>query len=369
MTPLPLAWSIDSVGAHTAFGPQWERTWSGLLAGDSPPITRYEGLGVTPPTPVIAAAQVDRTSSESAISHLARSVLAQLSLDEDAPLYLATNHGDSDRIIQLARDGTRSMTEQADKEALAKTARPLAPSGPLVQSACASGLVALILACLHARRSVGTAGVLAVDTLSDLECIGFRAARALSETRAKPFSADRNGLTIGEGAAGVTIQWGAPSGRMRPSIIGFGLSCDAHHPTSPEPEGRQIELAWRKALAMAGVLADDVSAVILHGTGTQANDEVETRVYNRIWKRSRPPTCSLKGSIGHAMGPAGLLNLLAAVGTLRDGLLPPTLAHEEAHALLPIAFEKPQKLERRGPILVAASGFGGQNAAVVVANV
>ncbi len=372
-------WTIDAIGAETVYGSGWSVAWTNLLQAGALALSEYSGLGVMRPQLVIEVKHLSRaTDAENGYQGMARrlavSALNQLTPSTNDLLYLATNHGETDSLIPVAqmlrdKESSAKLIEASTSGLFSRTILGTAGNGSVVQSACASGLVALTFGALQARREGRSIAVVAADSLSDIECIGFSVAKAVSTERCQPFHVESTGLTIGEGAAGLKCTW-RDAGDMpqdTPAILGFGLSCDAYHSTSPEPEGREIERAWRSAMTMAGVTPADIGAIVLHGTGTASNDSVEAVVYRRIWGDQGPAPCSIKSFVGHTMGAAGLLNVLVARESLKTGLLPPTLIDgDERETLLPVGIGKPIEIDPTLNCLAVASGFGGQNAAVVV---
>lgn len=378
------AWTIDACGSETVYGSGWAVTWEALLRAREMPLTKHDGLGLMAAQDVIKVSHIDRDleikkQPVGMAGRLALSVLEQLEGSTRRLLYIASNHGESDLIVALARalserkatdsNLIRELLQLNTQDALATALRAFETCGASVQSACSSGLVALVLGAMRGRREGCGVTVVASDALSDIECIGFSVARATSSTRCCPFAEGSDGLTIGEGAAGVNISWHKAESLLNgnPVILGFGLSCDAFHSTSPEESGEMLERAWRSAIRMSGLEPQDIAAVVLHGTGTPANDSVETKVYRRIWSDSEPPVCSIKNFVGHTMGASGLLNLLVARSFLETGLLPPTLKElVGSKPVLPIGIGEPICVTTPSACLVVGSGFGGQNVAIVV---
>jgi 3-oxoacyl-(acyl-carrier-protein) synthase len=145
------------------------------------------------------------------------------------------------------------------------------------------------------------------------------------------------------------------------------MSCDAGHPTDPDPSGVWLERAIRDALARANLAPPGIAGVVAHGTGTRKNDSVEAEVYRRVFDDMVPPVTSVKGTLGHIMGAAGLLNIAVAVEAVRDGRLPPTAGKGDPIAGLDIVFDAGgRNLPKKGPVLTVACGFGGNNVALIV---
>lgn len=169
-------------------------------------------------------------------------------------------------------------------------------------------------------------------------------------------------MLVSEGAIAVGL--GNCEALDHPAVLGIGLTSDADHATHPDPTGRYVELAIREALRVANVAPEDVVAVVAHGTGTAANDEPETDMIARVFGR-RPVITSAKGTIGHVMGAAGLLNVAIGAEVWRSGLVPPTMGDSPARAGLRVSDEV-VAVKKRCPVAILASGFGGNNVVVVL---
>ena len=158
--------------------------------------------------------------------------------------------------------------------------------------------------------------------------VAWNAMRVVSRDTCRPFSADRGGMILGEGAAMLLLEEAsaarARGARVYAELAGCGMSSDAHHITQPSEEGpRRAMLA---ALADAGLAPAEVGYVNAHGTGTQANDATETAAIRAVFgdHADRLAVSSTKSMHGHALGAAGALEAAATVLAMAEGLLPPT---------------------------------------------
>lgn len=362
------SWSITLLACETALGSDWPETWRSLLAGQNAPLKRYAGQGVMSVTPVIPVPHWRPERQErppvDLFRTLYRRMIASLSNQSYGQFYLATNHAEADiAVCPPQNNDVRPLTGRLPDEAIP------GPAPTLVQSACSSGMTALALAAMASRRTQRPSLILALDTLADIEIIGFKVAGALSPSRARPFSGASDGLSIGEAALALKVAWlpDGAGGTDDPRLLGYGMSCDAHHPTDPDPSGAEIERSWRMAIAMAGLEPEDIDVVFLHGTGTPANDVVEADVCHRIWGTDLPLPVSLKSALGHTMGCSGLLNVAAAHSALQDKRVPPTLAEgSPGKATLPIAITMAASMDAPRYALCVSSGFGGHNMAAVL---
>ena len=145
----------------------------------------------------------------------------------------------------------------------------------------------------------------------------------------KPFARDRSGLVLGEGAAMVVLEseehLRRRGGRARGAVLGYGLTTDAMHITRPSVEGQRDAMA--RALQDAGLAADEIGYVNAHGTGTAANDAVETAALKLVLgeRAYRAPVSSTKSMHGHLLGAAGALEFVATLLALENGIAPPTI--------------------------------------------
>jgi 3-oxoacyl-[acyl-carrier-protein] synthase-1 len=243
----------------------------------------------------------------------------------------------------------------------------LALEGPAltVSTACSSSAKALAVAERWLRAGVVDAALVAgVDALGGSLLHGFHALQVLSREPCRPFDASRAGVSIGEAAAFVLLQRG--TGPLR--LLGHGESNDAHHMSSPHPQGLGAERALDDALARAGLDDAAIDFVNLHGTGSAANDEVEAALVTRRYAAT-VHACATKGLTGHAMGAAGLLEAVVCLLALERGVLAgsaPTAAPDPA--LGPGFARRWQAGPVQRRIATAAShsfGFGGNNAVLV----
>jgi nodulation protein E len=205
-------------------------------------------------------------------------------------------------------------------------------------------------------------------------CKGFlkawEAMRVVAPDTCRPFSKDRRGLILGEGAAVFVLE---PLERARArgaeilgEIAGFGMSSDAHHITQPSASG--AARAMRAALLDAGVGADAVGYINAHGTGTAANDATEAEAIRAVFgsHAGRVAVSSSKSMHGHALGAAGALEAAVTMGALRSGLIPPTANFTEADPAceLDVVPNTPRRAEIEWA-LSNSFAFGGLNAVVL----
>lgn len=263
-----------------------------------------------------------------------------------------------------------------------QTAVEFGATGPnlVVATACASGATAIGLACdllTLGRCDVVIAGG-SEAMITPLVMAGFARMGALSRrsddpaTASRPFDVDRDGFVAGEGAGIVVLERLADArargARPRARIAGYGISADAHHITSPHPGGVGVEAAVRGALADAGAAPGDVAHINAHGTATPLNDLVEAQMIRRVFPND-PLITSTKGVTGHLLGAAGAVEAAFGVLSVEQGLVPPTAGLRELDPRMEIKVAMAATATLVELVVSTSCGFGGQNAALVIAAV
>jgi len=196
--------------------------------------------------------------------------------------------------------------------------------------------------------------------------------RALSPDVCRPFDRNRRGLVMGDGAAWLVLEELEHARRraapILAEVLGYGLSCDAHHVAAPHPEGRGAVAAMREALRDAGLDADEIDYVSAHGTATRANDPVEAAALHRVFgeRAARLPCSSIKSMIGHTMGAASAIEAFVCCMAIQHDVVPPTIHHEEPDPGCEIDCvpNEARELEVRHA-LNNSFAFGGNNCSVV----
>lgn len=251
-------------------------------------------------------------------------------------------------------------------------ARALSLTGPAytVSTACSSSAKVFASGRRLIRSGFADAVIIGgTDTLCRMTLNGFAALHALSRDRCNPFSVNRDGITIGEGAAAFLLS--AETGPVQ--LLGIGETSDAHHPAAPDPEGGGARLAMREALDDAGLAAVDIDYVNLHGTATPLNDAMESKAVAGIFD-PRTPCSSTKGMTGHMLGGAGGCEAAFLWLTLNpatsNGLLPPHIWDGQPDPALPrlnlIGPGTPLPDRGRLAMLSNSFGFGGSNVAMIL---
>lgn len=238
-------------------------------------------------------------------------------------------------------------------------------SGPswVVSTACTSSAKPLASAeRLISAGLIDAAVVGGIDTLCRMTLHGFRSLDALSASPCRPFSAERDGLNIGEGGAFLLVE---RSGEPLAVLEGVGESSDAYHISAPHPEGLGARLAMERALARAGCEPATIDHVNAHGTGTRLNDVSEAAAIAGILGRE-VPVVSTKSYTGHMLGAAGATEAAMAILAITEGWIPASLRAGPVDEKIEIRISE-QRLEGRfRRVLSNSFAFGGNNISVVI---
>jgi len=193
------------------------------------------------------------------------------------------------------------------------------------------------------------------------------------ERACRPFDKLRDGFILGEGA-GMLVLEDLEHARRRGThiyaeILGFGMTCDAYHMTAPEPSGRQAARAIQLALKDAGVKPQDIDYINAHGTSTPLNDKTETLVIKQVFGQDayKIPVSATKSMIGHLIGAAGAVELIATILAMEHQTIPPTTNYEVPDPECDLDYVP--NVSRKATIDIALKnsfGFGGKNSALVI---
>lgn len=199
-----------------------------------------------------------------------------------------------------------------------------------------------------------------VDTLCGSVLFGFNSLELVSNKPCQPFDVDRGGISLGEAAGFALLERG--TGPLE--LLGYGEASDAHHMSTPHPEGAGAERALNDALARAGLAPDAIDYINMHGTASAKNDEVEAALVARRFP-ARTHASSTKGFTGHTLGAAGIVEAVISLMALETGLMPGTVNSVTPDPVCgPQIRLKPAKGEVRYA-LSNSFGFGGNNCALI----
>jgi 3-oxoacyl-[acyl-carrier-protein] synthase I len=314
--------------------------------------------------------------------------LAWLGLQQDGMLEaiaaLRARHG-ADRVAIVIGTSTSSIgaTEEAyagliDGRIAADMSRPIVHTphslgdflqqalqldGPCVTVATACSSSAKVFAQASRLLAAGFADaalVGGVDTLCGSVLFGFNSLQLVSPSPCRPFDVGRDGLSLGE-AAGFAILQRDGDG---PRLLGYGESSDAHHMSSPHPQGLGAQQAMEAALRRAGLAADAIDYINLHGTATAKNDEVEAAAVARLFPPSTLAS-STKGWTGHTLGAAGIVESAIALVALQHGEVPGVLNSETLDPACGPQIQLDNRQRRCRYVMNNSFGFGGNNCSLL----
>ena len=246
--------------------------------------------------------------------------------------------------------------------------RKLRLEGPAmsVSSACSSS--AKVFASAKRMLDAGlidAAVVGGVDSLCATTLYGFHSLGLLADGPCRPFSDDRKGISLGEAAAYLLLE------RMPDSLdadavllLGVGESSDAHHMSSPHPEGLGARMAMEQALSSAGLSHADVDYINLHGTATLNNDSAEAKAVAGVFGAATPCS-STKGATGHTLGAAGALEAAICAVAIQHDLMPAGPEAGQRDTMMNIQYLASNRQQRVSHVLSNSFGFGGSNCSLV----
>ncbi len=351
--------------------------WAALIAGKKAiaPITIFPpahgtGLPVGEVRTHWADPNVPRTHNLALIA--AREALAGSLTPPDAVVMGGTTGGmlETEEVFKAGEPAGTSFRYHSQSSVAEYLAAELRCPGPVitVSTACSSGAVAIKIA-VEMLRAAQAKRILVggADGLCRLTYYGFRSLQLIDPAGARPLDTDRHGMTLAEGAGMLLLEAkDETEGNTACEILGAGLSCDAYHPSSPDPHGKGALNAMKAALEDAGVPPSEVDYISVHGTGTVENDFTEARAIRALFEERPPPLSSIKGSMGHSLAASGAIEAGIAAMSIKEGLMPGTTgcARPDPHlGLNPLI----QPLEGHvNTVLSNAFGFGGNNASVVI---
>jgi 3-oxoacyl-[acyl-carrier-protein] synthase II len=401
---------VTGIGMLTPVGNTAEETWSALLAGQSGigPIehfdaqafpTRFAGL-IKDFDPLKYIAKKDTRKMDLFIQY---GVAAGLMAMEDSGLEVTDKNADRYGVSIGSGIGGLGLIEQSHAAFVKGGPRKISPffvpstiinmvaghlsimkgmRGPniAVTTACTTGAHAIGLA---ARMiAYGDADVMlaggAEKASTELGMGGFGAAKALSsrneepQKASRPWDKDRDGFVLGDGAGVVVLeeyeQAKARGAKIYAELVGFGMSGDAYHMTSPPSDGRGAALAMQNAINDAGITPDAVGYVNAHGTSTPAGDMAETQAVKTVFGEHahKMLVSSTKSMTGHLLGAAGAVEAIISVLALRDQIAPPTINLENPDEGCDLDYvrdtARPAELEY---VLSNSFGFGGTNGSLL----
>ena len=392
---------VTGLGAVSSLGNDARATWEGLVAGQSGigPITLFDASAFRTnlaaevkslPDPGVPPSLRRRLSRTDVIGLAAAAeALADSGLDlpriDPGRIGVVLGAGasgllDSESYFRTllaagprAARPTKVLNHPPDQttDSIAERWGLLGPRST-VTTACSSSATSLGYAADLIRTGLCDAVVTGgADTLARLTHGGFNALRATDPDPCRPFDRERKGMTVGE-AAGLLVfeeeeharRRGA---RIRARFLGYGVTCDAHHLTQPEPSGEAAARTIRACLVDAGLNPGDVDYVNAHGTATPQNDPAETLALKRALggRAMEIPVSAIKSMLGHCLCSAGAIEAVATVLTIETGIVPPTIRYEhpDPECDLDVVPNVARQVRVRAA-LSSSFAFGGNSAVV-----
>lgn len=396
---------VTGLGAVTALGPDRQTSWEALIAGCSGvgPVARIPVDDMR--TKVAAEIPGDPGSAELTIRERRRTARtdriaigaaveavrdAGVDLEGLDPAAGAVVLGAGAAGLMESEGYFRELLEHGPRRARVSRTLSYFPSsatdwvaaklgftGPrsTVVTACSSSAIAVGRAfdlVRSGRCSVAVTG--GSDTLSLLTFAGFNSLRAMDVVPCRPFDRDRAGLTLGEGAAMMVLEPLAAArrrgARIYAELLGYGVRCDAHHMTAPQPDGDGAYRTMADALRMAAVDPSEIDYVNAHGTATPLNDRSETAAIRRLFGPhvEQVWVSSVKAAFGHCLGAAGAVEAFVLALAIHHATVPPTLGWANRDPECDIDCVPNVARGRRIRVGLSNSfAFGGNNATLVMA--
>jgi 3-oxoacyl-[acyl-carrier-protein] synthase II len=186
----------------------------------------------------------------------------------------------------------------------------------------------------------------------------------------RPFDRRRNGFVLGEGAGVLVLERPdfarARGAAVHAEVLGWGATNDAHHPTTPRPDGSSAAESMRIALRDAGLSTGDIDYLNAHGTGTKAGDAAEATAIRSVYGDAMPPVSSTKGVTGHMLGASGVIEASIGITAMRKGLLPPTHNLDDPDPACDLNHVRGEAVPAAvGAVMSNSFGFGGHNVSVI----
>ena len=404
---------ITGMGALTPIGNDVPTFWQNLLAGQSGagPLTLFD----TGDMPYNIACEVKNFDPQDymerkAARRVARSTQFAVAVAKqalaDAKLTVDADNWNNVGVLMATGGGGITEMEYATEAMVAKGWRSVGPfvvpsimanavscvvsieagaRGPVMTStaACASGHYSIIEGYHFLQRGEadviiagGTESAVSMLTMAAFGRMGPLSGRTADPEHAcRPFSVDRDGFVCGEGAAALILETEAHArargATLYAEVLGGRLTGDAYHITAPDPAGDGAARALSGALKNAGLTTSDIDLVYAHGTGTVLNDSGEAKALRRVFGEHIDDMriTSIKSMIGHALGAAGAQSAVAAVCSLREGIIPPTINYTPDPEIdVPIVGNTQQPFAAQRA-MINAFGFGGQNVVAILGRV
>lgn len=405
---------VTGIGATSPIGGTARETWEALLAGKSGArtlpydwVAQYElpvqfaAEAIVRPEEVLARPVAKRLDPSSQFALIAAmEAFADAGSPELPAERLGVDWATGIGGLWSLLDAWDTLREKGPRRVMPLTVPMLMPNAPAaavsmhfearayartVASACASSTESLVNAYEHLQA--GYADVVIVggseSAIHPITLASFASMQALSkrndspETASRPYSIDRDGFVMGEGAAALVVETEehalARGAKIYAEIAGGGVTADSYHITAPEPEGKGASRAVELALAAAGASPEEVTHINAHATSTPTGDIAEYGALRVVFgdRVDSIPVSATKGATGHLLGGTGALEAVFAVLAVQNRIAPPTINVTEQDPEIPLTISaQPQSLGEGPQLAISNSfGFGGHNAVVAIRSV
>lgn len=405
---------VTGIGATSPIGGTARETWEALLAGKSGArklehewVDKYElpvqfaAEAIVRPEEVLARPVAKRLDPSSQFALIAAmEAFADAGSPELPAERLGVDWATGIGGLWSLLDAWDTLREKGPRRVMPLTVPMLMPNAPAaavsmhfgarayartVASACASSTESLVNAYEHLQA--GFADVVIVggseSAIHPITLASFSSMQALSkrndspETASRPYSIDRDGFVMGEGAAALVVETEehalARGAKIYAEIAGGGVTADSYHITAPEPEGKGASRAVELALEAAGATAAEVTHINAHATSTPTGDIAEYGALRVVFgdRVDSIPVSATKGATGHLLGGTGALEAVFAVLAVQNRIAPPTINVTEQDPEIPLTIsDQPQPLGDGPQLAISNSfGFGGHNAVVAIRSV
>ncbi len=373
---------VTGIGMTTAIAEDRENTWQQILQGSSGikfdyqlqlPIARIDYLpSFNDHSKLLTQSRAQSLIQKSVLEAIADADLQVLlpncgvvigsSRSNQRELELLLNNPDK-KLIQDFWQYYQSANLSSQIASLLQTQAPVL--APMAACATANWAIAQAYELIRSGHCDLAIAGSTDSAITPLTIAGFQKIGVLAQTGVHPFSDEREGFALGEGAAVLVLE-SLKSAKQRGSqiygrVLGWGITNDAYHATSPNPDNQMAAIAIKDCLERSQITANEVGYINVHGTATKLNDAREADLINQFFPNSL--TSATKGATGHTLGATGMIEAAFCLLALRDRILPPTVGMKTPAFKIPMIqhTEISPNLEYA---LNFSFGFGGQNAIV-----
>jgi 3-oxoacyl-[acyl-carrier-protein] synthase II len=366
---------VTGIGMMTAIASGRENTWQGLLANKSG--IKFDNQVQLPVARIDYLDNTHSSRSQNLLERATLEAIADANLEIPLPncgLVIGSSRSNQ-RELELLLDAPeqdlieRKWWQCQPANLSAQIANLLQTQAPVLapMAACATANWAIAQACeliCSGQCKMAIAG--ATDAaITPLTIAGFQKINVLAKSGVHPFSQEREGFALGEGSAVLVLE-SLESARERDCqiygrVLGWGITNDAYHATSPNPDNKMAAIAIKDCLMRSQINAADIGYINVHGTATLMNDAREAQLIQRIFPDSK--ISATKGATGHTLGATGMIEAAFCLLALRDRILPPSVGMKTPAFDLRIIQQAKRSLNLQYA-LNFSFGFGGQNAIV-----